>query len=170
MQVKLMIMHGKLKQTIFYNGKKLYSQEDNNLLVYNVHTVLSHLVGQAISEGSPTLPATPESYQINKMKIGKSDNITEVKMTDVIDPEPRNLTTSFYDMETTAYITDVSTDSEVKYSAFMEIDEGNGEGSVIYREAGLFTNNEIMIARSAFSGIQKNAAISILFEWTIAQA
>lgn len=162
-------MRGSVRITVFEKDE-IKQQQQSNKLVYNIHRVLTHLLGQAISENTPSLSGNPADYRISKMKFGTSDRITEVETTDLVAFVPKSVTENFYSLESVIYSDGASTDSDIKFTVFMNTAEGNGSGTVIYNEAGLYTANGIMIARATFSGIQKTPSTSILFEWTIFQA
>jgi hypothetical protein len=38
---------------------------------------------------------------------------------------------------------------------------------IVYREAGLYTNNDIMFARTTFPAITKDENLALKFEWQI---
>ncbi len=60
-------------------------------------------------------------------------------------------------------------DQNITFSSTMGGPQGNSTTTtpIVYREAGLFTNNDIMFARTTFPPITKDENLALKFEWNL---
>lgn len=169
--------------------------EIHNRLVIRYHLVMTHLlspVGNPLlqQELSPAdfskygIP-TDADLKIRKMRLGTDPTQTDITMSGIVSiVEPRFYadgttippgTQDWYDIDGYKFGngTDVNGikdyDQNLTFSATMAGPQGNSTTNtpIVYREAGLFTNNDIMFARTTFPAITKDENLALKFEWQI---
>lgn len=168
----------------------------NNRLVLRYHLVITHLlspVGNVAlqSEMSPAdfakygIP-TSDDLKIRKMKFGTDGSATDITMSDIISiVEPKfnadgsaipTGTKDWYDIDTYTFgngpeINGVKDyDQSLTFECTMAAPQGNGNTSsdtTIYKEAGLYTANNILFARGVLPDMTKNENVAYKLSWEI---
>lgn len=175
-------------------GEVIEENSYKNRLVLRYKLVLTHLlspVGNLSNNLSGEVQQkfgipTSEDLKITKMRFGTDDTPTSIIMDDLIatvpplfNPDgsaiPPSENIDFYPIDTYKFrngapVNDVPDwDEAISFEATMAGPQGNGTSlqPVIYREAGLYTNNDILFARVQLPNLTKDSAFSFRFEWTI---
>ncbi len=167
---------------------------NNNRLVIRYHVVLTHLLspvgnlsnnlsGDALLQlGIPT----SEDLKITKMRFGTDGTQTSITMSGVLAVVPPLFNADgttipvqdnidFYTIDTYRYSNGADVngipdyDQAITFEATMAGPQGNGTtiDPVIYREAGLFTQNDIMFARVTLPNLTKDENFAFKFSWTV---
>lgn len=141
---------GRVKIFIDEGGARRLHFDGPNLVVLGASSILANLV--ATGNGA---------YLLDTIKIG-TGSTGSVLTSDVslVDSAPEVLTLSSYSI-------DELTPGNVTFSFTMGTGVGNGGGSKIYNEAGLFSNGGVMFAREIFTNLEKTNTRSITWQWTI---
>lgn len=157
--VKIIVNDDKKGEYVHFN--------DKNVITYAARKVMSHLLGDPSNNG-----------KINKLILGTGGqyppNTSGGTGGDILTPIPpsRDETTLRLPLcEDAVFLgkvyQPVGEENEVKFTFVLGKDDGNGQGSVAYTEAGLFTVDETMFAMETFPALIKNSTRQITFEWTI---
>jgi len=169
--------------------------EVHNRLVIRYHLVMTHLLSpvgnpllqQVLSPADFSKYGIPvdTDLKIRKMRFGTDPTQTDITMSGIITPVPPGFfadgttipigTQDWYDIDGYKFGngTDVSNipdyDQNITFSATMAGPQGNSTTSTpnVYREAGLYTQNDIMFARTTFPPITKDENLALKFEWQI---
>lgn len=133
--------YGKLTLHIYRKGSSVEKIETPNLITATGLDFISELVGGG-------------ARRLAKMGVGTGSTA----------PLPAN--TALEAEVAKGDLVSLTAGSGTSRSSFF-LSAGLGNGNIL-REAGLFSSApEVMVARTTFSGIVKDATISILFEWNI---
>lgn len=168
--------------------------KSHNRLVLRYHLVITHLlspVGNFANQSNFTTEEfakfgnpTSEDLKLTKMRFGT--NATEVSVTDsgVITPVlPRfnadgsTITdgTDYYAIDTYRFLNGNPVNSVPDYDQSLEVEAtmsgpaGNSTtvDQIVYREAGLYTDNDILFARVTFPAITKDESFAFKFRWIL---
>lgn len=133
--------------------------KDDNIIVNTSFDILKNLIVDGDS-----------AYNINRVKIGNggilNSNIKEalVTETDLYNPlESKDVPVSY----SPADVLVDSINKTIKYTWIFETNEGNGAGTRVYNEAGLFSDNGIMFSKKNFSEVIKTSSKKMIINWTI---
>lgn len=169
--------------------------EIKNRLVLRYHLVMTHFLSPVGNpalqqELSPAdfskygIP-TDADLKIRKMRFGTDPTQTEITMSGLIAlvepgfyPDGTTIppnTQDWYDIDTYKFGngSDVNGvkdyDQNITFEATMAGVQGNSTTTtpIVYREAGLFTNNNIMFARTTFPSITKTEDLALKFSWNL---
>jgi len=155
--------------------------DDHNIIVNPARSNMAHIIADGDS-----------SRLINTLKLG--DGGMKISGTDPCDPDhirpPLQTETDLDPLGTGSYVfilnegeafpwyedppefLPVGVETSVKFTFIVEKTEGNGTGTQVYTEAGLFTRGTdgtdgVMFAEETFVALVKNANRKIIFTWTI---
>lgn len=131
-----------------------------NLIVAKARHILSHLLGSGDSD-----------YAISRLVLGGGG----CNPNDMFVPIPPTVNDiGLYDLVTfskpAAGITFKPTpenSNSVLFTFIVNKEEGNGTGTAIYNELGLFTTNNHMFSRVTFPSISKTNQIKLIITWEI---
>ena len=170
--------------------------EVHNRLVIRYHLVMTHLlspVGNPLLQSQMSsadfaiygLP-TDSDLKITKMRFGTDPTQTAITMSGIISlVEPRYFpdgttippgTQDYYLIDGYKFGNGADVngikdyDQNLTFSATMAGPQGNSTTNtpIVYREAGLYTQNNILFARTTFPAITKDENLALKFEWNIA--
>lgn len=85
----------------------------------------------------------------------------DVEMTALVDEDPVTVEDPDVDYE------DAPTNRRLRFRFLLDRADGNGEGSVSYRECGLFTNGGVLVCYESFEPILKDATRRYHLDWTL---
>ena len=183
-------------KVIDINGDVVDIYNVHNRLVLRYHLVITHLlspVGNAslqseLSTADFTKYGVPTDLdlKVSRMKFGTDDTTTDITMSGIVAPvEPlyyEDGTTidptdevDYYTIDTYKFSNGSAVngvpdyDQAITFETTMAGPQGNGltTDPVIYKEAGLYTLNEIMIARTNLPSLNKTEDFSFRLSWTI---
>lgn len=174
-------------------GEVVETWEHHNRLLLRSHVVLTHLLspignltnnlsGQLLQQiGIPT----SEDLKITKMRFGTDGASTSVTMSGVLSVVPprfnadgstiTNPSINYYEIDTYKFSNGSPVngvpdyDQAITFESTMAGPQGNSTTAtpIVYREAGLFTQNDIMFARVQLPNLTKDENFAFKFSWTI---
>lgn len=185
-------VEGRVAVTTFdvQTGKVVDYIEFKNRLVLRYHVVLTHLlspVGNLSNNLSGALfnqlgnPSSSD-LKLTKMRFGTDSTATAITMSGLITPvsplfnaDGTPTSADHYVIDTYRFLNGSPVNGVPDYdqalvmSATMAGPQGNGTNPtpVIYREAGLFTANDIMFARTNLPNLTKDSNFAFKFEWQV---
>ena len=177
------------------DGQIVHEHDVHNRLVLRYHLVMTHLLSPVgnpnlQSELSPAdfakfgIP-TDADLKIRKMRFGTDGSATEIQQSGIISVvEPRfNAdgstippgTKDFYDIETYKFSNGVEVggvpdyDQAITFETTMAAPQGNSTTTepIVYREAGLYTQNDILFARTNLPALVKDENFAFKMSWIL---
>jgi hypothetical protein len=137
-------------------GKVVQIDHGHNLVVYTGRSALAHLLGDA-----------DVTRKVDKIIFGSTSNTPQISDTVIADPiemtpgvDYKTVTASYPDPPP-------GLDLKVQFDAVVGLLEGNGLGTQVYREAGLFCANNDMFSHKITGDITKDNTVVLTATWTI---
>ena len=173
-----------------HTGQVVEEYHVKNRLVLRYHVVLTHLlspVGNLSNNLSGSLfnqlgnPSSSD-LKLTKMRFGTDSTATAITMSGLIAPvaplfnaDGTPTSADNYAIDTYRFLNGSPVNNVPDYDqalvmeATMAGPQGNGSNPtpVIYREAGLFTANDIMMCRTNLPNLTKDSNFAFKFQWQI---
>ncbi len=155
-------LKGSVQVTVIEDGREWIHHENPNLIVNLARKTLSRLIAEVAG-----------SDRINAIKLGRNGHTGDPTDPNDIDP-PGVTDTTLVDgspyshaLTSFSYLPDAVDTTSTRFVFQIEKAEGNGTGTEVYTEAGLFTLGDVLFARETFVALIKNSDRKFVFAWTI---
>ena len=173
-------------------GELVDVYHQHNRLVIRYHLIMTHLlspVGNVLLQSEMNesdfakygIP-TDSDLKITKMRFGTDGTPTAVTMDNILSPvlpkfnaDGIAITDDYYPIDGYKFINGIDVndvkdyDQAISFETTIAGPQGNSETvqPVVYKEAGLFTTNNIMMARTNLPSLVKDENFAFKMSWTI---